>query len=384
MKCSICKTELESVKDFGKLPLSNELLDSHETPTKKYRLELAYCKECELLQLATKLKSEILFKNDYPYKSGVSKTFVEHCFSFALDLQNKTKGKESYIILEIGGNDGTLAKEVLKNNPHVYYYIVDPCFPDFWNMEENPYIIGIKRLFDKSLFPNLRFDLIIFQNSFAHLPNPEKTINDCYSLLKKEGEIIIELPIAEYTIKNSFWETVYFEHQFYWSVGSLKKFMLGHNLKLGSVKHFENIQGGSARFCFSKNIATGIRHFTNPEKIYPKLEKSILEFEKRRENLKEFIKIIPENTFIVGITAPAKSALLLALLDKDEIDKIGFLADDTKEKQGNFLACHNRNIPIRAFDRIPKNSVCIILSKNYEKVLREKLEKYFPKEIFCP
>ena len=160
--------------------------------------------------------------------------------------------------------------------------------------------------------------------------------------------------------------------------------MLFFNMKLNRISHFEEIQGGSARFYFSKNISTGIRHFTNPEKIFPKLENSILKFEERRTKLKEFIKSIPENTYIVGITAPAKSALLLALLDKDEIDKIGFLADDTKEKQGNFLACHNRNIPIQAFNRIPKNSACIILSKNYEKVLREKLEKYFPKEIYCP
>ena len=383
-KCSICKTELETIKDFGKLPLSNELLDSHETQTKKYRLELAYCKECELLQLATKLKSEILFKNDYPYKSGVSQSFKEHCKTFAENLIEKTKDKESYIILEIGGNDGTLAKEVLKNNSHVYYYIVDPCFPDYWNIDEHPFIIGIKKLFDKSLFPHLRFDLIIFQNSFAHLPNPEKVINDCYSLLKKEGEIIIELPIAEYTVKNSFWETVYFEHQYYWSVGSLKKFMLGNNMKLNRINHFEEIQGGSARFYFSKNISTGIRHFTNPEKIYPKLQKSILEFEKRRENLKEFIKNIPDDYFIVGITAPAKAALLLRLLDKEEIEKIAFLADDTKDKQGKFLACHNRNISIRPFDRIPKNSVLIILSRNYEKVLSEKVKAFEPRVIYCP
>ena len=380
--CAICKTPLEVIKNFGKLPLSNNLLESHTQETKKYKLELSFCKECDLLQLSQKIKSEILFKNDYPYKSGVSEIFVNHCKRFAESLVEKTKEKEIYIILEIGGNDGTLAKEITSLSPHVYYYIVDPSS----NEEIETFNIRcIKELFSKELFTSdTKFDLIIFQNSFAHIPNPTKLIKDCYSLLKKDGEIIIELPIAEYTVKNSFWETVYFEHQFYWSVGSLKKFMLSFNMRLNRISHFEEIQGGSARFYFSKNISTGIRHFTNPEKIFPKLEKSILKFEERRTKLKEFIKSIPENTFVVGITAPAKSALLLALLDKDEIDKIGFLADDTKEKQGNFLACHNRNIPIRAFDRIPKNSVCIILSKNYEKVLREKLEKYFPKEIFCP
>ena len=79
------------------------------------------------------------------------------------------------------------------------------------------------------------------------MPNPERVVNDCYSLLKKEGEIIIELPIAEYTVKNSFWETVYFEHQYYWSVGSLKKFMLGHNMKLNRINRLFRVRQMSKR-----------------------------------------------------------------------------------------------------------------------------------------
>lgn len=385
MKCSVCKTPLEVVKDFGKLPLSNELLESAEIKPKKYSLKLAYCKECELLQLATKLKSEILFKKDYPYKSGVSKSFVEHCKTFAESLTEKTKGKETFAILEIGGNDGTLAKEIIKVNPNIYYCIVDPCAELKIHNEQ---LVSIDSLFSKKVFkPGQKFDLIIFQNSFAHLPNPKKAINDCYSLLKDNGEIIIELPIAEYTVKNAFWETVYFEHQFYWSVGSIKKFMLNMGLYLYRIKHLENIQGGSARFTFSKNCVTGLRHFTKPMNIYKELKNSILKFDERRKALKEFIDNVIKNKpiymKIVGVTAPSKTALLVDLLD-NEIKWISFLVDDTPDKQGKFLACRNGNIPIKPFLEIPKDSVCIILSKNYEEVLSEKVKQYKPSVIFCP
>ncbi len=388
MKCGICKNPLEAVKDFGKLPLSNELLLSEKEKPKKYSLVLAYCKECDLLQLFTKLKSEILFKKDYPYKSGVSKTFVEHCKAFVESLDEKKNKESDFNILEIGGNDGTLAKETTRGNLNVFHYVVDPCFPDLWDNENYPRVIGIKKLFDRKAFPFKkvfynRLDLIIFQNSFAHLPNPDRTIKECYPLLKDKGEIVIELPIAEYTVKNNFWETVYFEHQFYWSVGSIKKFMSRYSLRLSRITHLENIQGGSARFYFSKNLAS-IRHFTNPEKIYPKLSESVLKFEERRENLKEFIRQIPIDIPVVGITAPAKAALLLALLDDSEIAKIDFLADDTPDKQGKFLACKNKNIPIKPFSEIPKDAVCIILSKNYESVLSEKVKAFKPSVIFCP
>lgn len=383
MACSICKSPLEVVKDFGKLPLSNELLESAETKTKKYKLVLGYCKECDLLQLTTKLKSEVLFKKDYPYKSGVSKSFVEHCKTFAESLVEKTKSKGAFTILEIGGNDGTLAKEIVKVNPNIHYCIIDPCAESTGTIQ----IQCVKDLFDKKLFhPSEKFDLIIFQNSFAHLPNPKKVINDCYSLLKDKGEIIIELPIAEYTIKNAFWETVYFEHQFYWSVGSIKKFMLNMGLYLYRITHLENIQGGSARFTFSKNRAVGLRHFTKPMNIYKELKNSILKFDERRKELKEFIQYRIKTSFsrIVGITAPAKTASLLYDLEKNELERISFLADDTPDKQGKFLACRNGNIPIKPFSEIPSDSVCIILSKNYEEILSEKVKQYKPNVIFCP
>ena len=110
MKCSICKNDLEEIKDFGKHPLSNNLLSSETEITKKYPLVLGYCKECELLQLTKKLKSEILFDRNYPYKSGVSERFIEHCKTFAESLKTNLP----LDILEIRRNDGTLAKETTR------------------------------------------------------------------------------------------------------------------------------------------------------------------------------------------------------------------------------------------------------------------------------
>lgn len=378
MKCSICKNDLEEIKDFGKHPLSNNLLSSETETTKKYPLVLGYCKECELLQLTKKIKSEILFDRNYPYKSGVSERFIEHCKTFAESLKTNLP----LDILEIGGNDGTLAKETTRKNKLTYHYIIDPCFPDVWDNENYPNVIGIKKLFDKRIFGTKKFDVIILQNSFAHLPNPSQAINDCYSLLKDKGKIIIELPTVEYTIANFFWETVYFEHQFYWSVGSLKKFMESKKLYLSAILHLPETQGGSARFTFSKQKQS-LRKFINPMDIYKGIKKSILEFEKRRENLKEFVKQV-ESSEIIGITAPAKTSVLIDLLGKEELNKINFIVDDTPGKQGKFLACNEKNFEIKPFSEIPKDSVCIILSKNYEKVLSEKVKSYKPSVIFSP
>lgn len=381
--CSICKNKLTTIKKFGKLPLSNNLLDSENEKTVKYDLTLCYCKDCKLLQLEKKFKSEKLFKKSYPYKSGTSKIFVDHCKEFAKRILEENEKTRRISILEIGGNDGTLALEIVRENKNCGITIVDPCSPRNFDTIR---IRSIQALFNKEDFSferrMLKYDKIIFQNSFAHLPDPKKTISDCLELLADNGDIIIELPVAEYTVDNAFWETVYQEHQFYWSMEALEKFMLSNRMYLKDIVSFPNIQGGSARFYFSRvkpKYTIGYRKIN-----FKKLIESLDRFELRRLQLKRFIRSIPPKNVIVGITASAKAASLLYALDKKEIDRINFLADDTPAKKDKYLACHKRNIPIQEFSKVPENGYYLILSKNYEFLLHSRLLSYKPKEIFCP
>jgi SAM-dependent methyltransferase len=371
MNCSTCGSKLEIVKDFGMLPLSNNLVNSKNAEIKKFPLILCFCEQCELLQLSEKLDSKILFKEDYPYRSGVSKVFKEHCKNFVESLEEIPSS-----ILEIGGNDGTLAKEFLKFN--MDYTLVDPCYN-----EKIENLNGIRDYFSSNLFPEKKFDLIIFQNSFAHIPNPIKLISECFEVLEKGGQICVELPIAEYTIKNNFWETVYFEHQFYYSVGALKKlFKRVLNFNLVKIQNFEHIQGGSSRLFFSAN-PSNMRKYMNPTRVdLYNIKKSLDVFDERRKDLKRFVRYSDKK--LIGITAPAKTALLLSLLDEKESEKILFLVDDVKEKQGKFLQLHNRNIEIKPFSEIPSNEVGIIFSMNYERVLTERASQFNIEGVFCP
>ena len=81
LKCRLCGQEgLRMILSFGRTPLADRLLTKEQLdrPEILEPLDLVFCPHCCLVQITVSVDPEILFCQDYPYFSSVSKALLEH------------------------------------------------------------------------------------------------------------------------------------------------------------------------------------------------------------------------------------------------------------------------------------------------------------------
>lgn len=80
-RCRSCGADdLRKVLAFGYTPIADRLLRADQVPGGDLRvpLTLAFCVRCSLVQIIETVSPEVLFCENYPYFSSVSKSLVEH------------------------------------------------------------------------------------------------------------------------------------------------------------------------------------------------------------------------------------------------------------------------------------------------------------------
>jgi len=79
----MCKsTNLKKFLDLGFTPPSDNFLtkDQLQVPETHYPLDVCLCLDCGLCQLGYVVSPELLFNENYPYESSMTKTGREHFF----------------------------------------------------------------------------------------------------------------------------------------------------------------------------------------------------------------------------------------------------------------------------------------------------------------
>src|SRR3546814_705840 len=103
-------------RSLGRMPLADRLrsdgtIDDDEP---RYPLELAFYRNCALVQITYTVPPEELFCRDYPYFSSFSPALLEHSRSNALELiDRRGLGPESFVV-EIASNDGYLLRNFVE------------------------------------------------------------------------------------------------------------------------------------------------------------------------------------------------------------------------------------------------------------------------------
>ena len=79
MNCRSCNHKLKKILlDLGQSPIANSLMSSQKIKVKKFNLKVFICEKCWLLQTNDLVNHKEIFKSDYPYFSGYSKTWLNH------------------------------------------------------------------------------------------------------------------------------------------------------------------------------------------------------------------------------------------------------------------------------------------------------------------
>lgn len=380
--CRTCKSiNLSLVLDLGLHPLANNLLDAIEQEETYFPLTLIRCKDCTTLQLSVNVNPQLMFSN-YLWVTGTTETARNHCRGLSIEIIKRSL-VENPKVIEIGSNDGTLLKYLIKAGATEVVGI-DPAsniqpretsdlihiFKGFFShnfAKENKYSVGVA-------------DIVVARNVLSHVPDLNDVMQGIQELVRENGMIVIEFHEASKILTELHYDSIYHEHTFYHSLNSIKFALniIGFNIfdVLPSP-----ISGGSF-IVFASRV--------NREPT-PALLKAIVEEEsskvysesawrdfalKARENIETLREILKndENSNWIAFGASARSSTLLNSIGP--ISKnLKAIVDNNNLKQGKYSP--GLHLEIVAPEKIVNDSIqkIFICAFNFENEIIDFLRK---------
>ncbi len=248
--CRACgSARLDLFLPLGSTPLANSLLPLEaEESLPLYPLNVLRCLDCALVQLQEIVSPERLF-SDYVYFSSVSDALVRHARGFVESVLAAERLDQGSLVVEIASNDGYLLQffkgagiPVLGIEPAQNIARVAeaekgiPSLPRFFNAELAAELAADRRL----------ADVIIGNNVLAHVPHLNDFTEGIRTLLKPDGVAMFEFPYLKDLLDGVEFDTIYHEHQCYFSLAALQRHFATHGLDVVDVLHVP-VHGGSLR-----------------------------------------------------------------------------------------------------------------------------------------
>lgn len=225
-KCLGCGSKLpDAFLDLGEMPLANSYIEPENKDKEEifYKLAVAYCSRCYLVQITHRVIPEDLFSN-YLYFSSFSHMFLEHAEAMAQSLTKKFALDSDSLVMEIGSNDGYLLKffkeigipvlgiEPAKNIARVAREKGIPTANVFFEPDS----------VNKILQEKGQANIIIGNNVLAHVPLINDFLLSVNKCLKPTGSAVFEFPYLKDLLENTEFDTIYHEHVFYYSLSAIK------------------------------------------------------------------------------------------------------------------------------------------------------------------
>jgi SAM-dependent methyltransferase len=251
LKCRSCgERGLDLILSFGATPLADRLLTAEQLDKAEITapLNLVFCPRCSLVQISVSVDPKILFCEDYPYFSSVSKALLDHSRRNALELVEDRRLGERSLVVELASNDGYLLKNFAEKSIGVLG--IDPAEGPA-RVAEKSGIPTLITFFTKDLAARLasegqRADVILANNVLAHVPDLNGFVEGMSILVKDDGVVVIEVPYLKDLIDHTEFDTIYHQHLCYFSVTALDRLFRRHGLHLNRVRRLP-IHGGSLR-----------------------------------------------------------------------------------------------------------------------------------------
>jgi len=386
-KCLGCESKLPSAfLDLGEMPLANSYVEpkNQDREETAYKLAVAYCPKCHLVQLTHRVAPEDLF-NNYLYFSSFSDAFLKHAEDIVESLISQFALDASNLVVEIGSNDGYLLQffkqrgipvlgiEPAKNIAKVANESGIPTMDVFFGPDSVTQIIKARG----------QADIIIGNNVLAHVPLINDFLLSVNKCLKATGSAVFEFPYLKDLLDHTEFDTIYHEHVFYYSLSAIKMLAELAGLELYDVSK-QDIHGGSLRVFLQKKrqheVSSNVRKMLLEEEQYGITDKDLYSnFGEKVEKLKtKLVELLTElkqaGKTIAAYGAAAKGNTLLNYIGIDN-NVIDFVVDRSPHKQGFLLP--GTRIPILPTGELLKRmpDYTIVLAWNFaEEILAQQAE----------
>lgn len=371
--CRMCQSEnLKQWLDLGLHPHSDHFHKEKEAEM-FYPLGVSVCEDCGLNQLTYIVAKEELYLKDYLYESSITKTADAHWAEFADTVSKKVFHVNSGLVIDVGGNDGTLLTKFKALGFEVLN--VDPT-PEATQIAIDRGIQTRQEFFGASKYPMA--SLVVGANVFAHIDDLDTFIEKVKDTLEDNGVFVFESPYFGEFLKGLEYDTVYHQHLSYLSLKPVVHFMEKHGMEAFDVEQRE-LHGGGFRVyiarkgerTLSPNVAVML---ANETWTMDDLEEFAHETRKSRDDLVNFMQQLRlEDKTVAVVSTPAKGNTLLNYTGIGRY--IDFATDKSKLKQGRFLP--GTQIKVFSDDELIKRQpdYAVILAWNFFPEIVENVKK---------
>jgi len=373
--------------DLGKVPLVNNLCSTREESLKveRFLLAIQLFPESKLTCLTDIVDKDKLFQN-YLYRSNVNKPYLQHCSQMYDYLVGYVDLKPEDIVVDIGGNDGSLLLEFRKKNPDLKLINVDAS-QSFKDLNSEADITYFNEYFGEDTILPQKAKLITSTNVFQHTQPIRSFVKGIHNNLDNNGIWSLEFPYILTTLLNDNYDQIYHEHVYYFNLQNIMDLANQEGLKVINVS-YHDMHTGTLRVLLTKksshkNQDITIPSFLNLEKTIT--EESCVRWGKRThekiDEFKNYIKdLVSQKKRIAGFGAAAKGCVFLNSVGIDD-SMIEFIIDDTPFKQGKYVP--GTGIKVVSRDALKENKIdyILILAHNFKDYIIESLKGHYDGEF---
>jgi hypothetical protein len=373
--------------DLGNVPLVNNLCDTREESlnVERYPLAIQLFPESKLTTLTEVVDKDKLFLN-YLYRSNVNKPYLEHCSQMYDYLSDFVELSKNDIVVDIGGNDGSLLLEFQKKNPDLNLVNVDASL-SFKDLNIDAGIQYINEYFGEDTILPEKAKLITSTNVFQHTQPIRSFVRGIYNNLADDGIWSLEFPYILTTLLNDNYDQIYHEHVYYFCLQNILDLASQEGLKVINAS-YHDMHAGTLRVLTTKKSSSRKQDITIPS--FLNLEKTITEefclrwgkrtFDKINEFRNYMLGLLSENKKIAGFGAAAKGCVFLNSVGIDDT-MIEFIVDDTPFKQGKYVPGTGIKIVPREVLFENKIDYILILAHNFKDYIIDSLKDKYDGEF---
>jgi hypothetical protein len=351
-------TNLVSVLSLGQQELTGVFPKSADAPVPEGPLELVWCPDSGLLQLAHSFEPSDMYGDNYGYRSGLNQSMVRHLSQKIRNLEKLASLQPGDVVLDIGSNDATSLKayettglrrigiDPTGNKFREYYPDDIALVPDFFSAE------AYRRVESRPA------KIVTSIAMFYDLDDPIAFARDIESVLAPDGLWHFEQSYMPAMLRTVSYDTICHEHLEYYSMGVVQKILDAAGMKFVDVQ-MNATNGGSFAVTAAKK-GSAVRSNTavvdwllgQEERMELHTPKPYREFEERvyrhRADLKRLLQALrADGKTVLGYGASTKGNVTLQFcgITADEVQAI---AEVNPEKFGSYTP--GTRIPIVSED----------------------------------
>ena len=343
IQCRLCGARVKTVFALSPTPIANNYSEKPDHGAAKYPLELTQCSVCDHIQ--QRYIFDALFE-DYKYVTPA--TVARYLAPVAVLL--KERYPRARKVLEIGSNNGTYLKVLREEGFDATG--IDPAATGENNIEAYFTLNWAQR-------HNVRYDLILANNVFAHIDDLYNTFRGALELLAPGGAIVFEVQYLPALVKAGTFDMIYHEHMSYHTLAPLARFARRLGMVMTRYDHIST-HGGSIRVTLERR-AERVK-----EAWFTETTIDWTAFTERVNAVKERVRAMLEGREVVLLGAAAKVTTMIHHCGI--ADNILYACDDTPEKQGRYIP--GTDIYIRPTSELRANAA-LLGAWNYAKEFRE-------------